>query len=284
MTRYTRSVLVFVLLYSRLFAANALIRGIVHDPQHRPIAGASVTVRAVTSDWAASTQSGAQGDFTFPPVPVGDYKITVAQPNFETTAQTVTVTSGAAPVLHFQLALATVSQTTEVTGAAETPPMDSATPTTLIDREDIALTPGADRTNSMAMITDFTPGRLRDPRHAAHARRPSNRLADRRRAHSEHQYRHQSGPADRPQGHRLSGNPARQLRRAITETAHTASSTSFRAPALRATTKRNWSPLSAIGIRPTISSTWAATPNGWPITSALTGTAATTDCSRLLAK
>ena len=31
------------------------------------------------------------------------------------------------------------------------------TPTTLVDREDIAQTPGADRTNSMAMITDYVP-------------------------------------------------------------------------------------------------------------------------------
>jgi hypothetical protein len=36
--------------------------------------------------------------------------------------------------------------------------MDSVTPTTLVDREDIAQTPGADRTNSMAMITDYVPG------------------------------------------------------------------------------------------------------------------------------
>ena len=34
---------------------------------------------------------------------------------------------------------------------------DSATPTTLVDRSDIARTPGADRTNSLAMITDFVP-------------------------------------------------------------------------------------------------------------------------------
>ena len=32
------------------------------------------------------------------------------------------------------------------------------TPTTLLSRDDIAQTPGADRTNSMAMITDYTPG------------------------------------------------------------------------------------------------------------------------------
>ena len=36
--------------------------------------------------------------------------------------------------------------------------MDSITPTTLISRENIALTPGADLTNSLAMITDYVPG------------------------------------------------------------------------------------------------------------------------------
>jgi hypothetical protein len=35
--------------------------------------------------------------------------------------------------------------------------MSSVTPTTLVDREDIAETPGADRTNSLAMITNYVP-------------------------------------------------------------------------------------------------------------------------------
>src|SRR5208283_2931782 len=35
---------------------------------------------------------------------------------------------------------------------------DSATPTTLVSRLDIEHTPGADRTNSLAMITDYVPG------------------------------------------------------------------------------------------------------------------------------
>jgi hypothetical protein len=34
----------------------------------------------------------------------------------------------------------------------------SATPTTLVDRQDIEMTPGADRSNSLAIITDFVPG------------------------------------------------------------------------------------------------------------------------------
>jgi hypothetical protein len=134
------------------------IQGVVHDPQHRPLSGAMVTLKATTSDWSQTAQTNDNGEFSFTSVPVGDYKITVTAPKFETAEQTVTVVSGASPILHFQLALATVSQTVVVAGQAAAANMDSVTPTTLIDRQDIAETPGADRTNSMAMITDYTPG------------------------------------------------------------------------------------------------------------------------------
>jgi hypothetical protein len=133
------------------------IQGIVHDPQHRPIAGASVKLQAITSDWSQTAQTSNEGEISFPTVPVGDYKITVTQANFETAEQTVTVVSGSSPILHFQLAIAAVNQTTVVVGQAEPVNVDSVTPTTLVNREDIAETPGADRTNSMAMITDFVP-------------------------------------------------------------------------------------------------------------------------------
>jgi hypothetical protein len=134
------------------------IQGIVHDPQHRPVAGAAVTLKAVTSDYSQTTQADDNGEFSFTSVPVGDYKITVTQPKFETSEQAVTVDSSSSPVLHFQLAIAALSQTAVVSEQSEVVNMDSVTPTTLVDREDIAETPGADRTNSMAMITDFTPG------------------------------------------------------------------------------------------------------------------------------
>ena len=134
------------------------VQGIVHDPQHRPVPGASVTLRAVTSDWSQTAQSGDNGEFSFTTVAVGDYKITVSQSKFEPAEQTVTVASRSSPILHFQLALAPLNQSTVVVAQAELANMDSVTPTTLIDREDIAQTPGASRTNSMAMITDYTPG------------------------------------------------------------------------------------------------------------------------------
>jgi hypothetical protein len=134
------------------------IQGIVHDPQHRPLAGASVKLQATTSDLSQTAQTNDDGEFSFTSVPVGDYKITVTQSKFQTSAQTVTVISGSSPILHFQLALATVNQSVVVSGEAAAANMDSVTPTTLVNREDIAQTPGADRTNSMAMITDYTPG------------------------------------------------------------------------------------------------------------------------------
>jgi len=134
------------------------IQGIVHDPQHRPVAGAAVKLQAITSDWSQSAQTDDNGNFAFTSVPVGDYNIIVAQSKFETAEQSVTVIAGSSPILHFQLTIAPLNQTEVVVGQAELANMDSVTPTTLVDREDIAQTPGADRTNSMAMITAYTPG------------------------------------------------------------------------------------------------------------------------------
>jgi hypothetical protein len=143
------------LLHATIFGR---IQGIVHDPQHRPVAGASVKLKAITSDWSQTAQTDGNGEFSFTAVPVGDYKITVVQAKFDTAEQTVTVASNSSPILHFQLALATLKESVAVAGRAEAANPDSVTPTTLISREDIAQTPGADRTNSLAMITDFTPG------------------------------------------------------------------------------------------------------------------------------
>lgn len=134
------------------------IQGIVHDPQHRPVSGASVKLQAVTSDWSQTTQTDDNGDFSFTAVPVGDYRITATLAGFDTSEQTLTVTSGSSPILHFQLAIAAVNQTTVVSGQADVANVDSVTPTTLISRADVAQTPGADRTNSLQMITDYVPG------------------------------------------------------------------------------------------------------------------------------
>ena len=134
------------------------IRGVVHDPQHRPVQDAMVMLKAKSSDWAKTATTNANGEFQINAVPLGDYTVTVVSKGFAQTAQDVTVISGTVPVAHFQLQVASAHEEVTVSAAQAIVPTDSATPITLVDSLDIARTPGADRTNSMAMITDYTPG------------------------------------------------------------------------------------------------------------------------------
>ena len=134
------------------------VHGIVHDPQHRPISGAHIQLRAANSDFTTSTITAKDGAFSIPSVPLGDYIVTVSQSGFATIRQTLTLASDTSPILHFELQLGAIQQTVSVTTDTNTANVNTVTPTTLISREDIAQTPGADRTNSLAMITDYVPG------------------------------------------------------------------------------------------------------------------------------
>jgi outer membrane receptor protein involved in Fe transport len=135
-----------------------VVRGVVHDPQHRPLSGATVTLKAGHSFLTFKVAANADGIFQIPAVPLGDYVLTVSNAGFDSYQQTVTVNSETTVDLHVQLAVATVHETVTVHGEEQAANVDSVTPQTLISREDIVHTPGADRTNSMAMITDFVPG------------------------------------------------------------------------------------------------------------------------------
>jgi len=133
------------------------VRGIVHDPQHRPIQGANVTLKAQNSDWTKSLDSDSNGEFDFTSVPIGNYTVTVSSPSFQQTQQPVIVQSDSSPVLHFELAIAGAEETVSVSGTAVEATIESVTPTTTVNRIDIEETPGADRTNGMQMITDYVP-------------------------------------------------------------------------------------------------------------------------------
>ena len=137
----------------------AQLHGIVHDPQHRPIQAAQVTLKATTSAFTLTTQTAPDGTFTLPSIPLGDYTILITSPNFAPSTQTLTLASNTTPILHFELRVSAPNETISVTSESQPAAnINTATPTTLVDREDIAKTPGADRTNSLAAITDFTPG------------------------------------------------------------------------------------------------------------------------------
>jgi len=134
------------------------VRGVVHDPQHRPVAGATVTLHAQSSPWSASIQSDSQGEFDFAEVPVGDYTIDVEAAGFSPQEQSISVVKGKSPVLHFPLEIAASRQVVEVSDRESKLKAQSSTVQTFVSTQDIARTPGADQTNSLAMITNFTPG------------------------------------------------------------------------------------------------------------------------------
>ncbi|HUI41880.1 MAG TPA: carboxypeptidase regulatory-like domain-containing protein, partial [Terriglobia bacterium] len=139
-------------------APFGILKGIVHDPRHRPIAAATVVVRAQNGGWSQTAQSDSNGEFELDNVPEGQVQVTVTASGFTALAKPVSVTAGKAPVIHFQLRLAGLTQTVEVSGQASRLRTQSSTVQTVVTPQEIQRTPGADQTNSLAMITDFTPG------------------------------------------------------------------------------------------------------------------------------
>jgi hypothetical protein len=137
----------------------ATVHGVVHDAGHRPIAGASVSLRAAGSAFALHATTGSDGSFEFEQAPLGVYTLTAEAAGFVTETETVTIASGTNPVLHIPLALSGGTESVEVRGMADAlNAADTVTPTTLISRATIEETPGADRTLGNEMITDFVPG------------------------------------------------------------------------------------------------------------------------------
>jgi hypothetical protein len=132
------------------------LHGIVHDAQHFPIAGAKVTLFAVDSAYELSTTTAKDGSFDLSSIPLGTYRLRIEAQGFAIDEEQVTVLAGTRPVLHVALTPAKVSSTVTVNSATES--IDSVTPTTLISRQQINQTPGADRTLGNTMITDYVPG------------------------------------------------------------------------------------------------------------------------------
>jgi outer membrane receptor protein involved in Fe transport len=159
-----RALCLFVVLYLVVVVSisNATIfgsvRGVVHDSQHRPILDVQISLKAKDSAFTLTTQTDVNGDFHFDAVPVAEYVITASKADFASSEQAMTVLSGTAPVLHFELQLASQIQSVTVSAEAAPGQTESITPTTLVDREQIQQTPGASRTNSLALITDYVPG------------------------------------------------------------------------------------------------------------------------------
>jgi outer membrane receptor protein involved in Fe transport len=142
-------------IYASVFGT---VKAIVHDPQHRPVKDAQITVQSSTSAVKQTATTNDEGIATVLNVPVGEYTVSVAAKGFNTDQQSVTIASGNVQELHFALTIAAVKETVEVSGEPQTVNPSSSTSETLVSRAEIAQSPGSDRTNSLSAITDFVPG------------------------------------------------------------------------------------------------------------------------------
>src|ERR1700749_1414971 len=101
---------VFILLFSLTALASIFgdVRGLVRDPQQRPLKDAKVSLRAKTSDFSKTAQTNDAGEFLIRSIPVGEYTLTVEYQGFGKSEKAVTVISDSAQTVQVQLEVAPV--------------------------------------------------------------------------------------------------------------------------------------------------------------------------------
>ena len=106
-----RACMVLLLAVSAV-AQNASIRGIVEDPRGRRVPAASLSL--VSDSLRRETITSATGEYFFPDLGVGSYKLSVATPLFKTAVSAVDLRVGSGVVLDFRLELSTRQDTMTV--------------------------------------------------------------------------------------------------------------------------------------------------------------------------
>jgi len=107
---------------------TASLSGTVFDPSREPVPQAKVSVENIATGYSQTVMTGAEGDYDFPQLPVGTYKLAVEKQGFETYIQVgITLTVNQSSTQQVTLKLGQVSQQVTVTGNA--PLVDTASST-----------------------------------------------------------------------------------------------------------------------------------------------------------
>ena len=157
------SVTVLVISAVVLFAAAAdaqvfgTVRVVVRDPQNLAVAGASVVIRRTGTAWSQTSRTNSQGEAQFV-APFGSYTVSVTAEGFGPADREVDVISNTQTSAQVPLEVAGLEQSVNVGAAVQTINPESSATATLTHRDDILLQPMADRSGSLAMITNNVPG------------------------------------------------------------------------------------------------------------------------------
>ena len=98
----------------------AILRGSVSDPQHRPIAGATIELKAASTQALRRAVTSEHGLFEFPALLPDDYELKASATGMATLSQSLRLEVGQRSSLDLNLRLQSVAQTVEVADLPET--------------------------------------------------------------------------------------------------------------------------------------------------------------------
>src|SRR4051794_9225984 len=110
---------IFLLLVSLLplAAQNASITGTITDPQQAPVPNVPVTLTNIDTGVTVSARTDGEGNYEFPFVPPGNYRVKAAQPGFRTVEQgPMKIEVAQRTRVNMQLELGETSSTVSVEG------------------------------------------------------------------------------------------------------------------------------------------------------------------------
>jgi len=157
--------------YARVFAK---VHGVVQDPQHRPIAGARITIHALSGRYMASVSTGPDGQFSVSGLIPGQYQVIVTHDGFTRVTQTVTVHAGAEQTLTFALGVNHITQNVTVTAATEVTANPTGQTIQSINRKAFTNSANVNISQAMALIPGVTTISGNGPRDAFISVRGSN--------------------------------------------------------------------------------------------------------------
>ena len=115
--------------------ANAQLSGIVTDPSGAAISDAKITATQINTNAVRTVQSGSDGTFILPGLPIGPYKLQVEAQGFTTYIQTgIVLQVGESPKVSIALKVGEVAQQVVVTSDAALVQTDTASVSQVIDQ------------------------------------------------------------------------------------------------------------------------------------------------------
>ena len=110
------ALLVHPFIYAQVDYSTATLRGVVYDPQHLFINGATVTISNASTGFNKTLSTAADGEYRFPLLAPGTYQVEAQAQGFAKAAATVAVSVGQIANYDFHLAIGSAATTVTVSG------------------------------------------------------------------------------------------------------------------------------------------------------------------------